>query len=226
MAKTEGKIRGVVFDLDGTLVDSLAMTLAAFNHGITSLGGREHTPAEIMAHFGVGEGEIFAKILGREHAARAAALSREFTDRNLGQAPIFAGMLEILDALRAAKAPVAIFTGRSWETTELILTHHGLHDRFVTVVCHDHVASSKPSPEGLLLCCQRMGLAPAEVAMVGDSHMDMIAARRAGAHAIAAHWDLLAQRDLLLQERPHSLAGSPAELRANLVQLGLFNLTK
>lgn len=214
-----GKIRGVVFDLDGTVVDSLAMTFDAFNHAITTLGGEARTPEQIMEHFGLGEGEIFARMIGRENAERAYALAHAYTDRTLraGDVPLFAGIIEVLDHLAKAQLPVSIFTGRSADTTELILAHHGIRKRFATVVCHDHVSSAKPSPEGLLLCCTRMGLPAADVLMIGDSAMDLIAARRAGSPAIGAHWDRIASPERLAQEQPRALAASPAELLAHLL---------
>ena len=64
-------IRAMVFDLDGTLVDSLAATFDAFNHGIQVAGGKKHTPEEIMQYFGPGEDQIFAKIVGSSRAKEA-----------------------------------------------------------------------------------------------------------------------------------------------------------
>ncbi len=214
---------GVIFDLDGTLVDSLAMTFDAFNHAITAFGRPAQEPEEIMRHFGKGEGEILALILGREHAGRAYELARDYTDRHLaqGNVPLFAGIAETLAMLRKAGVPLAIFTGRSSDTTTLILQHHGLMEHWVTVVCHDHVGQAKPSPEGLLLCCERMGLAPTEVVMIGDSAMDLAAARRAGARSVGVHWDRIAREEKLRLESPHALAATPEALITALRDLGL-----
>ncbi len=206
------KVQGVVFDLDGTLADSLAMTFDAFNHAITSLGGKLHTPQEIMAYFGAGEGAIFARILGEEKADEAYALSMKYTDDHLGQVPLFEGIGELLHQLEVAGLPCSIFTGRSWPTTEMILRHHGLENRFETVVCHDHVRESKPSPEGLLLCLERMKLRPEEVLFVGDSHQDIRAGRSAGSPTVAALWDLLADREHLARFQPSHFAEKPGEL--------------
>jgi len=205
-------IRGIVFDLDGTLADSLSMTFDAFNHAITRLGGKRHSPQEIMAYFGAGEGAIFAKILGQERADEAYELSMKYTDEHLGEVPLFTGIPELLAKMEKAKIPCSIFTGRSWPTTQLILEHHGLSNRFETVVCHDHVRESKPSPEGLHLCLERMRLHPQEVLFVGDSHHDIRAGHSAGSRPVAALWDLLADRELLARYKPSHFAETPDEL--------------
>jgi HAD superfamily hydrolase (TIGR01509 family) len=205
-------LKGIVFDLDGTLVDSLATTFDAFNHGITKFGGKVHTPAEIMAYFGPGEGEIFAQILGADKAEAAYEACRDYMDANLSRVPLHSGVGELLESLKSAGVPISIFTGRSWNTTEMILKHHGLMDRFITVVANDHVDAPKPSPEGLHLALSRMKLEPQQVLFVGDSPADMIASRAAGARGVGALWDLQAERTLMEPHEPHHWADHPNEI--------------
>lgn len=206
-------LKGIVFDLDGTLVDSLSLTFDAFNRGIVQQGGQIHTPQQLMAHFGPGEDKIFLKILGSKSKAEKAYLAcREYLDENLHRCPLHEGVLDLLDHFKNAGVPMSIFTGRSWNTTEVILKHHGLLDRFVTVVANDHVDHPKPSPEGLYLALKRMALQPGEALFVGDSPVDILAARSAGALGVAALWDLLADRGLLERHQPHHWAEKPKEL--------------
>ncbi|MCM2276538.1 MAG: HAD-IA family hydrolase [Oligoflexia bacterium] len=211
--------QGIVFDLDGTLVDSLSITFDAFNHGIVRCGGRRHSPQELMAYFGPGEGEIFARIVGPSRAGEAYQAARDFLDENIDQVPLHSGVPELLEALKSAGVPIAIFTGRSWNTTEVILRHHRLLDRFVTVVANDHVNSPKPSPEGLHLATSRMKLAPEQVLFVGDNPVDMIAARSSGAIGVAALWDLMADRESLAAHSPHHWATAPMEIHYLLIRL-------
>lgn len=203
-------LKGIVFDLDGTLVDSLAHTFDAFNHAITFHGGRRHSPEEIMRYFGTGEPEIFAKLVGPDQATRAYESFRVHIDENIARMPLHEGVGELLEKLKSSGVPISIFTGRGWETTELILKHHGILDRFVTVVADDHVGHPKPSPEGLHLALSRMRLEPRDVIFVGDSPMDIRAAHAAGAAGVAALWDLLASREQLSRCSPHHWAATPA----------------
>lgn len=204
--------KGIIFDLDGTLVDSLATTFDAFNYGIVSMGGTRRTPQEIMKYFGPGEGEIFAQIVGRDKAEAAYEASRHYLDEHLADVPLHIGIPELLEKLKSNGVPISIFTGRSWNTTEMILKHHRLLDRFITVVANDHVSSPKPSPEGVHLASSRMNLHPQDVFFVGDSPVDMLASRRAGAQGIAALWDLMAEKTLLEVHEPHHWVTEPSDV--------------
>lgn len=207
-------MRGIVFDLDGTLVDSLSVTIAGFNAGFVSQGAKALTPHEILALFGPGEGEIFSRVLGKEKAPAAYEASRAYLDAHMAEVPLHEGVEDLLRELIRAQVPISIFTGRSWPTTEQILTHHGILDEFVTVIAADHVGSSKPSPEGLLLAAKRMQIEPKDLLFVGDSPLDIRAAHRGGAQGVAATWDLLANRAHLLLDRPHHWAEKPGEVHA------------
>ena len=205
-------MKGIVFDLDGTLVDSLAATFDAFNHGITLMGGKTHTPQEIMAYFGPGENEIFAQILGPEKAADAYQACRSYLDDHLVRVPLHEGIGELLESIKSAGIPISIVTGRSWNTTEMILKHHALLDRFITVIANDHVSAPKPSSEGIRLALSRMKLEPKDIIYVGDSSVDIQAAQSAGAGSIAALWDLLANREELSKYTPHHWAETPSRV--------------
>lgn len=205
-------ISGIVFDLDGTLVDSLSATFDAFNHGIELHGGHRHTPQELMKYFGTGEGQIFAKILGPEKADSAYEASRRYLDDNLHRVPLHEEVPQLLAELKSRAVPISICTGRSWNTTELILKHHGILDRFITVVANDHVGNPKPSSEGLLLALSRMKILPENAFFVGDSWVDIRAARSGGSHGVAAIWDLLVHKEELERHQPHYWAKTPLEI--------------
>lgn len=206
-------MKGILFDLDGTLVDSLAVTFDAFNAGFIQEGARKHSPHEIMSHFGPGESEIFAKVVGKERADAASLRFQRHLDENMGQLPLHSGVPNVLEWAREAGLAMSIVTGRGWETTEMILKHHELMDRFVTVICNDHVDFPKPSPVGIELALKRMGLKPSEAMYVGDSWMDMRAARLAGCQSVAALWDLLVDRDELAAQSPDHWAEAPAAIQ-------------
>lgn len=205
-------VKGILFDLDGTLVDSLSTTYEAFNYGVTQFGGRAYTPQELTKFFGPGELEIFSLLVGRDKAQAAYQAARDYLDRNLGKFPLHEGIAELLEEIKSQKIPVSIVTGRSWNTTEMILNYHGLLDRFVTVVANDHVGHPKPSPEGIQLALSRMDLNPQEACYIGDSPVDILASRSAGTWGIAALWDQQVNRALLEAHQPHHWVSHPREV--------------
>jgi HAD superfamily hydrolase (TIGR01509 family) len=205
-------VKGIVFDLDGTLVDSLSSTFDAFNHGIMFVGGKKHTPQEIMRYFGTGEDKIFTKIVGPEKAQAAYHACKAYTDEHMHEIPLHPGVAELLEKVKSSDVPISIFTGRSWDTTHMILKHHRLMDRFITIVTNDHVNMPKPSPEGLYLALSRMRIDPKESLFVGDSPVDIMAGRSAGAQGVAALWDLLADKNALEACAPHHWASHPSDI--------------
>lgn len=205
-------IKGIVFDLDGTLVDSLSATFDAFNYAIQKHGGKKHTPHEIMKYFGTGEAEIFAQLIGPALAKSAYEAAKQYMNDHLSQVPLHDGVGDLLENLKSNQVPISIVTGRSWCTTELILKHHKILDRFIHVVAHDHVSLPKPSPEGLHLALNEMNLKANEVLFVGDSPVDMMASQAAGSRGVAALWDLLAKKEAIEPYTPHYWAKHPKEI--------------
>ncbi|MBC7691336.1 MAG: HAD family hydrolase [Methylotenera sp.] len=209
-------LKGIVFDLDGTLADSLSVTFDGFNHVFMAYGAPELTPHQIMAYFGTGEREIIAQVIGEEVDAEVAHEAYvkfcKFTDDSLEKIPFHKGAEELLELLKSNGVPVAIVTGRSWATTQAILNHHRVMDRFVKVIAHDHVTKPKPAPDGILLALDAMKLRGEEIMYVGDSHMDILAAKAAGAQSVAALWDFMANREELEKYGPHHYAKTPHQV--------------
>jgi HAD superfamily hydrolase (TIGR01509 family) len=204
--------KAILFDLDGTLVDSNSTTYDAFNHAIERFTGKRVPAEEIARHFPIGEGGVLSRLLGPERAEEAYQLALQYMNDHRHDIPLHDGVTELLDRIRAAGIPTSVVTGRSWGTTEIILKQHAILDRFVAVVADDHVSSPKPSPEGLHLALSRMGIEPANALYVGDSGSDIRAARAAGSQAVAALWDTLARRESLAPHGPHHWASHPRQI--------------
>ena len=211
------ELRGILFDLDGTLVDSLRVTFAGFNAAWGAFGIPPKSPAEIMAHFGPGERQIFEAVLGDEtKAIDAEARYFDYTQQRLHEAPLFDGIGAMLEDCLAGNIPCGIVTGRGRESTRIILEHHGIYGRLPIIVCHEDVSNSKPSPEGIEKALRHLELTPAETAYVGDMVMDLRAAKRAGCVAIAAGWDSVHDPVAVEKETPDFYFRETREFRAFL----------
>ncbi len=175
----------LVWDMDGTLLDSGLAVPAAYVAAIRELGGPAVTAAQVVSRYWLGTPEkILADLLGRDVGeAEAEAYYGELAGAKVAQYPEVA---DVLASLRAQGHPVAIFTGTSSRAAEMLLTSVGLHAD--VVVGGDLVQRPKPAGDGLVLVASRLGVPPSSIAYVGDAPNDLRAARAVGGLAAAAAW--------------------------------------
>lgn len=179
------RVRAVVFDQDGTLINTFIPALRAYSTAV----GREITLAELepVAHLGAARNLVSA-LLGHPatdeddnvfHAALAEAVTA---------IEPYPGIVELLSDLRAAGIGTGVATNSDARSAQVVLGAHGLDQFMDTVVTVDQVSGPKPNPESVQLAVQRLGVSPAEAWFVGDGLGDMRAARAAGVVAVVAGW--------------------------------------
>ena len=178
-----------MFDLDGTLVDTMTIAPTVYAETIRALGGPEVSPATVVAAWHIGATPVvLAHFLSRPvTAADLECFYRHFEAAAADVRP-FPGVLDLADDLARAGCRLGIFTAATRRSTNLVLAGTGLDQRFPVVVCGDEVVEPKPAPEGLWLACQRLGVDVAETAYVGDAEVDLKCAGAAGALAVHACW--------------------------------------
>jgi len=177
--------RTVVFDLDGTLLDSLPLVLEAIRHALEPFGS--FPTMDIFARLG-GPPERFLADLLPDPVHVPVALRRmvDFHDGNHHLIQPYAGAVETLSDLRARGIPAGIWTGRDRASTRTLMAAHGLDEIVDAVVCGDDLPTHKPDPEGLLALVSRLGCAPAETLLVGDADVDVL-----GGHAVGVETVLI-----------------------------------
>jgi pyrophosphatase PpaX len=203
----------VLFDFDGTLVDSGAIILASMRHAVTTVLGREVPEAELMAAVG-GPGlvaQMEALDAGRvEELVRVYRAHNEPLHAELEPCP---GIEPTLDRLHNEGRRMAIVTAKRRQTVQLafeVLPH--LEGYFEVVVGADDTRRHKPNPEPLLHALERLGAEPGEAAYVGDSPFDVQAARAAGTYAVAVTWGQIHDEERLVREEPDALVHDAQEL--------------
>jgi HAD superfamily hydrolase (TIGR01549 family) len=182
------QIAALVFDLDGTLLDSLAVQLESYRRAILDSGGRDHSHEEILRSFPLGSAALMLEAL-IERPVGAQAVTRyeaHLRERSVRVRP-YAGIPEALREL-SAKYRLGVFTAANTSAAEVLLETTGLESFFEVVVGADRTARIKPAPDGLLLACRALGTQPSDVAYVGDGPSDMAVARACGALGVAAGW--------------------------------------
>ncbi|MEW6056916.1 MAG: HAD family hydrolase [Bdellovibrionota bacterium] len=208
----------IIWDLDGTLVNSLPSTLNAFNDGLEPYLGRRMTFDEIMSHFGPSEEKIIAKIVGEELADECYQKVLASTAQRLSDVIPHDGILDALDEIKTLGYRFGIFTGRGRKTTDIILDHLGLRSRFEEIVTNTEVEHNKPHPEGIYKICKKTGIPPSQAIMVGDSPMDIQAGRTAGTLTVGCAWDELADRDALGKANANHVLNHPSGFSAWLTE--------
>ncbi len=205
----------VVFDLDGTLVDSLPLVLRAFSHALEPFGPRP--TMDLFAHLGGPPERIFANLLGGErHVPAALERLGDFNRDHHHLIRPFDGVHLFLDELRGRGRTLAIWTGRDRETTLELLRVHGLGGYFAAVVCGDDFATHKPDPEGLRDVLRQVGRAPAEALFVGDADVDVLGGVACGVDTVLIRH--AREVALTVQAQAWRTVGSPYEAYELLLQ--------
>lgn len=188
--------RLVIFDVDGTLVDSAAEIVAAMQAAYRAIGQMPPAAAALRAHIGLSLGVMFehlsphlpAQRAGWEAAYRAAYGAARAQKGEAAISPLFPGARAALEALQAEPwTLLALATGKSRRGVGSVIAAHGLQGAFASIQTADQ-HPSKPNPSMIAACLAETGVAAGDAVMVGDTVMDMEMAAAAGIRGIGAAW--------------------------------------
>lgn len=204
--------RAVIFDLDGTVVDSVELIIVSFQHAIRQVLGREVSREEAVAWVGRPLREQM-EMFSPERADELVRVYREFNHREHDRMlKLYEGITQLLEALKEAGVKIGLVTSKSRYTTEMAFTLTGINKYFDASVCADESTGNKPAPDPILSCLQQLGVPPEEAVYVGDSPADIQAARAAGVRSIGVTWGVFAA-ERLQAENPDNLVHTISELR-------------
>jgi pyrophosphatase PpaX len=204
--------RAVLFDLDGTLLDSADLIVTSFIETCHALLGRTPDREVTLRTWSWPVRARFAEM----DAARADELTREYLRRYLAmhdeRARLFPGVPDVLDTLGRRGYLLGIVTSKRRATADAAVRAFGLDRWCRAVVVDEDVRRHKPDPEPVALGAHLLGVAAPDALMVGDSVEDMLAGRGAGAGTGAALWGTLRPHDLLDSGPDHRLESPEALL--------------
>ncbi len=212
--------KAVLFDLDGTLVDSAPDIHAALNQTLESYGEPPFTLEAVTRMIGGG----VPKLIERAYAALDKELDPATLDRIVDRfikiyeprsaelTTLYAGASEVTRQLKHDGRAIGVVTNKPGQPTAEILKHFGLFDLMDVVVGGDAGPAKKPEPGLLLLACERLGIDPAEVLFVGDSENDVAAAKAAGIKVVVVlgGYTSLSKDELAADAAIDSLSAVPA----------------
>ncbi len=214
----------VLFDVDGTLIDSQHMIVAAMDRAFEAVDLDPPTRAETLSVVGLSLAEAMTKLLGTDDGPVAelgeAYKAAYFDLRRQGEAqePLYPGALAAIAALSARDdVLLGLATGKSKRGVRAILDLHDLHGRFVTIqTADDH--PSKPHPSMILTALAETGVEPAKAVIVGDTVFDIEMGRSAGCVAIGVGWGYH-QPKALVAAGAHTVLGVYEDLMPTLDSL-------
>lgn len=212
------KIDLIVFDLDGTLADSLPDLAAAANFACRSLGLPEHSPAAIQGMIGGGEGNFVRRFLGPDHLQhfdKALNLYLDHYSRHLGDLTrLYPGVHKTLAHFAGKRK--AVLSNKLHRLTEKVLQVLDILPFFVAVRGGGPDLALKPSPEALSALMGELGVGPDRTLMVGDKPADVLAGRGALAHTVAVTYGY-GDPAALAAAAPEYLLSRIAELKEIIV---------
>ncbi|WP_417608415.1 HAD-IA family hydrolase [Parasphingorhabdus sp.] len=192
-----------LFDCDGTMVDSQANICASMDRAFEQHGLVPPDHHLVRRIVGLSLTEAVSQLLPTGDAETVAAVTQSYKDgfsamRQSGglHEPLYDGLLELLEQLKAAGWVLGVATGKSDRGLQHVLATHGLGDRFVTLQTADR-HPSKPHPAMVELAMAEAGALPETTAMIGDTSFDMAMAVNAGVRPVGVDWGYHDEHELI-----------------------------
>lgn len=179
------KIELVIFDLDGTLIDS-AMDLAiSLNLALEQEGLKRATVDDLLQRISVGSKNLLKELVNDDPFAEKRVLDyyiKHYSEKMFDNTKLYPNVLELLDLLKTKK--VALLSNKREEPCKIILNYFKIDHHFKMVLGGDSLPHRKPRPEPILHICKELGVKPENTLMIGDSPVDLEAGALAGAKTI------------------------------------------
>ena len=197
------KYRAILFDLDGTLLNTLQDVADAVNKGLSSLSFPQHTTEAYKTIIGEGRDVLVRRALPVDHRDDETALkllnmvNAEYQIHWSDNTRPYPGIPELLDALAAKHIKIAVLSNKADDLTNLCVTKLLSQWRFTLVAGAKPSVPNKPDPTAALQIAKQLDISPAEFLYLGDSDIDMKTANRAGMYAIGAGWGFRSEQELL-----------------------------
>lgn len=178
------KYRAVVFDLDGTLIDSTDAIVQSFFHTFDVLGEPRPPREAVVASIGYVLEEQFGQLTHRDVKDCTRIYREHYGKVCCAQTTLMPGGKQALSDLAEAGIRLGFATSKRRYYAELILRHLGVLDCFEVRIGPDDVARPKPEPDAMLRAIELFGLPPDQLVLIGDTHFDVLCARGAGVDCI------------------------------------------
>ncbi len=185
-------LRGVIFDMDGTLVSTLPLIVHCVSEISEQYLDKKLTLDQVIETFGPPAREIIRRLTSPLGETESKSAVKDYYECYRSELPrkalLFPGIQDLLQKLNGSGKQLAVFTGVERVLMDLTLDNFSLKQYFHTLVAGDDIARPKPDPEGVRLALSKLDIRPAQSIMIGDSPNDINAGKQAGVITAAALW--------------------------------------
>ena len=195
----------VLFDLDGTIIDTAPDFVLSLNN-ILERNGRTTLEFDHIRSF-VSEGSVKFTEIGFEITRDHPDFNKyrnefllEYKNNLTNKSKLFTGISSLLNKLDEISIPYGIVTNKPFDYAEPLINYFDELKNCRTLICPDHLQNSKPSPEGILLACKKIGVDPKESVYIGDHPNDLIAGNNAGTKTIGCLYGYSLDKDGIYPE--------------------------
>ena len=207
-------VKAVIFDLDGTLIDTIEELANASNYALTRLGFPTWDISDYRGFVGNGITRLLLRSLPedkQDYIDEARALFNEYyTEHVLDTTPAYDGIMELVEELRRRGLPMAVNTNKAQPFAEAI-ANKVFPGVFVEVIGDEGGYERKPAPDAALHLAEKMGAEPSECIFMGDSTVDLETAENAGMISVLCSWGF-AYKEVLQKLDYENLIDHPSEL--------------
>jgi 2-phosphoglycolate phosphatase len=213
--------KALLFDLDGTLLDTAPDFITAINkqlkrHGRNPLVGDAIRTSVTHGSIGIIESVYNIKQDHPEFEPLKEEFLQLYLDNISEKTGLFDGLRQVLDSCKESNIPWGIVTNKPLKYTAPLMADLGLDKQSATTICPDHVANPKPDPEALILACSQINIAPKNCIYIGDHVRDIQAGKSAGMPTIAAQWGYIEEFEDVTQWQADMVVKKSTDLHSLL----------
>ena len=181
--------KGIIFDFDGTLANTLPVIFACYDYSTEKVLGRKADRAPFIETFGQPLYVCLTRIFGEATGSKICDAYRAYQEIHHDELiRPFPGVKETLEKIYSQKIPMAVVTSKSTATCLRGARCLGIDTYFAAIIGADAVAHPKPDPEPTQIALEKLGIKPEETLCIGDAPYDMISAKAAGCHTAAVEY--------------------------------------
>jgi pyrophosphatase PpaX len=185
------KIKAVLFDFDGTIMDTNDIIIKSWQHTFLAIEGKERPLDAITSSFGEPLSITMKSLFPDKDTEEMVNTYRNY-QRHIytDKINMFPGITELISELKLRSYQLGIVTSRLWESTRQGLYKFDIAHMFDAVVSAEDTTVHKPDPAPCLICLDKLGIRPEEAIFVGDSKFDVLCARNAGVQSVLVGWSI------------------------------------